>query len=98
MSRRADPERLYVAHRMALAGRLVSQARITAESAERWIGAWEAEARSRGLDARTPEWWRPAWEWIAAKRVGHPAEPHIKGGGPVLRGRGARPDGNPGSG
>jgi hypothetical protein len=62
--RRADPERLYIAHRMALAARLVSEARLTEESAERWIGAWESEARIRKLDARTPEWWRPPWDWI----------------------------------
>lgn len=69
MSRRASPEALYIAHRMALAARLVSDARITPESAERWIGAWEAEARVRGLDGRSDEWWRPAWAWIVEQRT-----------------------------
>ena len=51
MSRRADPERLYIAHRMALSARLVNDARVLPESAERWVAGWEAEARLRGLDA-----------------------------------------------
>jgi hypothetical protein len=67
MSRRADPERLYVAHRIALSNGLVASC-VLAEGAERWVAAWEAEARVRGLDARTPAWWAPAWEWIADKR------------------------------
>jgi hypothetical protein len=63
--RRADPTKLYIARRMALAARLVSDARLTQEIAERWIGAWEAAARVRGLDGRLAEWWRPARAWIA---------------------------------
>jgi hypothetical protein len=66
--RHVDPERLYIAHRMALSARLVADARLSQDSAERWIGVWEAEARSRQLDARTSGWWEPAWEWIAGQR------------------------------
>lgn len=51
--------------RMALAARLVAETRITPESAERWIAAWESEARLRGLDGRSGAWWAPAWQWIA---------------------------------
>ena len=65
MGRRATPENLSAAHRAALTARLVAEVRILPETAERCVAAWEAEARRRGLDARTPEWWRPAWEWIA---------------------------------
>jgi hypothetical protein len=43
---------LYVARRMALSARLVADARLTPDSAERWLAVWEAEARSRHLDAR----------------------------------------------
>jgi hypothetical protein len=37
---------------MGLSARLVADAKMTQDSAERWISAWEAEARSRHLDAR----------------------------------------------
>jgi hypothetical protein len=67
MARHVDPERLYIASRMGLSARLVADAKMTPESAERWIGVWEAEARSRHLDARKPEWWDPAWDWIAGQ-------------------------------
>ncbi len=69
MARHVDPERLYIARRMGLSARLVSDAKMTPDSAERWIGAWEAEARSRHLDARTAAWWDGAWEWIAGQRA-----------------------------
>jgi hypothetical protein len=75
MSPRADPLRLYAAHRAAIAERLVSDARILPDSAERWIEAWEAEARLRGLDAWSPEQWRPAWTWIAEQRGEPPGRP-----------------------
>jgi hypothetical protein len=66
--RYVDPERLYIARRMGLAARLVADARLSPDGAERWIGVWEAEARSRHLDARTSGWWDGAWEWIAEQR------------------------------
>jgi hypothetical protein len=68
MARRAGPLRLYAAHRAGLFQRLVREARVSEDSAERWITAWEAEARQRGLDGRTPGWWEPAWGWIAEQR------------------------------
>jgi hypothetical protein len=65
MSRgRGDPERIFVAHRMGLAGRLTSYGRLSEASADRWINAWQAEAKSRGLDARGHEFWDPAYDWI----------------------------------
>lgn len=69
MSRRANPEALFVARRMGLAGRLTSGGMLV-EIAEQWIAAWEAEARARGLDARTPAFWDGAAAWIADKRTG----------------------------
>ena len=68
MARHVDPERLYIASRMGLSARLVADAKMSQDSAERWIGFWEAEARSRHLDARTSAWWDGAWEWIAQQR------------------------------
>jgi hypothetical protein len=70
MARRADPASIYLARRVALVARLVSVARLTPESAERWVSSWEAEARLRGLDGRSDDWWRPAWEWISEQRRG----------------------------
>jgi hypothetical protein len=70
MARSSDPKRIYIARRSALLTRLVGVARISPESAERWVTLWEAEASRRGLDGRTDEWWRPAWEWIADERRG----------------------------
>jgi hypothetical protein len=67
MSRRPDPLKLYAAHRAGLFQRLVREARIGEASAEAWIVAWESEARQRGLDRRTGDWWAPAWDWIAAQ-------------------------------
>jgi hypothetical protein len=68
MARRADPERLYLAHRAGHASRLVSQGKMSPSKAEEWITAWEAEAALRGLDRRSGGFWAPAWEWIAERR------------------------------
>jgi hypothetical protein len=68
MARHVHSERLYIARRMGLSARLVADARLSQDSAERWIGFWEAEARSRHLDARTSAWWDGAWVWIEAQR------------------------------
>jgi len=69
MTRRPDPLRLYAARRAGLVSRLVMESRLSQEGAERWVGAWESEARQRKLDARTPGWWEPAWTWIAERRA-----------------------------
>ncbi|MGH2464327.1 MAG: hypothetical protein ACRDGI_02610, partial [Candidatus Limnocylindrales bacterium] len=68
MTRRADPLKLYAAHRAGLFQRLVRKARIGEASAEQWIVAWESQARERELDGRTGEWWEPAWSWISEQR------------------------------
>jgi hypothetical protein len=68
MARRADPERLYEAHRAGLFQRLISGGRLSGDRAQRWLVDWEAEAARRGLDRRTGNWWSPAWEWIAEQR------------------------------
>ena len=68
MARRADPERLHLAHRAGHVSRLVSQGKLSPEKAEEWISAWEAAAALRGLDRRLGEFWAPAWDWIAEQR------------------------------
>lgn len=70
MARRSDPERLYDAHRACHLSRLVSPAKMSPDTAERWISAWEAEAAFGGLDRRTGDWWASAWDWIAEQRSG----------------------------
>ena len=68
MARRADPERLDLAHRAGHLSRLVSQGKLSPEAAEQWLTAWETEAARRGLDRRSELFWRPAWDWIAEQR------------------------------
>jgi hypothetical protein len=68
MSRRADPLRIYAARRAGLSMRLVREARMSEDTAERWIAVWEAEARQRGVNGPTGAWWEPAWDWIAEQR------------------------------
>jgi glycine/D-amino acid oxidase-like deaminating enzyme len=70
MVRRPDPLRIYAARRAGLFQRLVREARVSEDSAERWISAWEIEAALRGLDRRKGGWWEPAWGWIAEQRPG----------------------------
>jgi hypothetical protein len=53
---------------MGLSARLVSDAKMSEATAELRVTAWESEARQRQLDARKPEWWDPAWDWIAEQR------------------------------
>ena len=65
MARRPDPLRIYAARRAGLLTRLRAEARISEYTAEHWITAWESEARLRGLDGRTTDWWEDAWGWIA---------------------------------
>jgi hypothetical protein len=61
---RGDPLWIFAAQRAGLAGRLTSYGRLSPASADRWIDAWQAEAKSRGLDARGHEFWDPAYDWI----------------------------------
>jgi hypothetical protein len=67
MAPRRDPEREFVASRMGLLARVQGELRVSEETAERWLAAWDAEARSRGLDARST-WFDGAYEWIAEQR------------------------------
>jgi hypothetical protein len=68
MARRPDPEKLYLAHRAGHLSRLEAQAHMSPGAAEAWMVRWEAEASLRGLDRRSGEYWRNAWDWIAERR------------------------------
>jgi hypothetical protein len=68
LSRRADPERIYIARRDALLHRLIDQDRIPRELAEQWLRAWELEAVDRGLERLTAAFWDRAGEWVLERR------------------------------
>jgi hypothetical protein len=48
--------------------RRLQHGRLSVEAAERWVAAWEDEARRRHLDPSAADWWDPAWAWIADQR------------------------------
>jgi hypothetical protein len=66
MSRRADPARIDKARRDATRNRLIGE-RVTPETADAWIAAWDAQAAQDGLEPGR-EYWDRGWEWIAAER------------------------------
>ncbi len=41
---------------------------MSAEVIDEWLTAWEAEARQRGLDPRTSEFWTDSEDWITEQR------------------------------
>lgn len=68
MPRRSTPEALFLARRMGLAGRLTSGGMLD-HVAERWIVAWEVQARAQGRDARETTFWDGAATWIDDQRT-----------------------------
>jgi hypothetical protein len=66
MSRRSTPERIDQARRAATRNRLICE-RMTEETAEAWIAAWEANAAQDGLE-RGSAYWQAGWDWIAEQR------------------------------
>jgi hypothetical protein len=65
--RKASPEAIYLARRIAVRNSLQGQG-VSESAAEQWLTAWEAEARSQGLDPRAAAFWEPADGWIAEQR------------------------------
>ena len=65
MSRRADPVRIYEAHRAGNLNRLIGEGEFP-DRAVALIAAWEAEAERLGLSRDT--FWDGAWDWIATQR------------------------------
>jgi hypothetical protein len=66
MSRRSTPERIDMARRAATRNRLIGE-RVTEETADAWIAAWESQAARDGLE-RGSAYWQAGWEWIAEQR------------------------------
>jgi hypothetical protein len=50
VSRKPNPENIYLARRAAHFGRLTRTGRLDELDAEHWLSAWEREAEARGLD------------------------------------------------
>jgi hypothetical protein len=69
MSRRADPARIDAARHAATRQRLIGQG-VTAETADAWIAAWEAQAARDGLERGA--YGDAGWDWIAAERERRP--------------------------
>ena len=63
MSRRADPVRIYEAHRAGNLNRLIGEGELP-DRAEALIAAWEAER----LGVSPDNFWDGAWDWIATQR------------------------------
>jgi hypothetical protein len=67
MARRADPERIHEARRIAVCNTLTGSG-MSLEAAEQWCDAWILEATGRGLP-RHAAYWQLGEEWIAAERA-----------------------------
>jgi hypothetical protein len=67
VARRADPERIFHAGRMAIRNRLLSEG-LSPERTEYWLTAWELEAAVRQL-APTGDFWTVGDAWIAEERA-----------------------------
>lgn len=55
MTRRSTPERIDEARRAATLNRLIAE-RVTPETADAWIAAWEAKAAADGLERGSAYW------------------------------------------
>ena len=64
--RHGDPERIYEAQRAGTFARLTQNERLGELDAELWIGRWEREATSRGIE-RGHAFWDEGWEWITQR-------------------------------
>jgi hypothetical protein len=67
--RKPDPLRIYAARREGNRHRLLGQG-VGEAAAEQWLVAWEAEGRSRAIDATTAAFWEEGYRWIAEQRKG----------------------------
>jgi hypothetical protein len=65
VTRRADPERIYLARRAAITNILTGSG-MDPDVANRWCDAWEAEAVLRDLD-RDGDYWQAGKLWIDAQ-------------------------------
>ncbi len=65
VTRRADPERIHLARRQAIANTLTGSG-MDRDVANRWCDAWEAEAALRDL-TRDSDYWEAGKLWIDAQ-------------------------------
>jgi hypothetical protein len=68
MARRADPERIFTARRMAVRNTLASEAMPT-ETADAWCDAWQDEAERLGLERMSTEYWTLGLAWVHEQRM-----------------------------
>ena len=66
ISRRSAPERIDTAHRAATRARVIGE-RVTPETADVWIAAWDAKAATEGLE-RGAAYRDAGWAWITEQR------------------------------
>jgi hypothetical protein len=69
MSRRANPENIYLARRAAILSILIGSG-VSSDLAEELVGAWEADAEARGLPRLERTFWEGASDWTMA--LAHP--------------------------
>jgi len=67
MARRADPERIHQARRIACRNGLTDYG-VPLDEAERWCTAWEIEAAMRELP-RDANYWTVGSAWITEQRA-----------------------------
>jgi hypothetical protein len=68
VTRRADPERIYLARRAATFRRLVDVDHFDELAAEHWIARWEREADAQDVPRLTAEFWDAGGRWIRDRR------------------------------
>ncbi len=73
MSRRADPENIYLARRAAVLSILTTSG-VSRERAELLVREWEADAEARGVPRLDRTFWEGAAEWTASS-----ARPNTRG-------------------
>ena len=66
MSRRADPEDIYLARRAAILSILTTSG-VSVERAERLVREWELDAEGRGIPRLERTFWEGAAEWTDAR-------------------------------
>jgi hypothetical protein len=67
MARRADPERIFEAGRVAIRNRLIGDG-LRDVTADDWIARWEGHAARDGVP-RDGRYWEAGWNWISEQRA-----------------------------
>jgi hypothetical protein len=67
MARRAGPDRIFTARRMAVRNTLASEG-MSVETAEAWCDAWQDEGERVGLDRMSSDYWTLGLAWVHEQR------------------------------